>query len=201
MRRKNRNYKKGGRHRDARLFVIVAEGKREDAYFRYFNELNQRILVQIVPRVENQSAPKLFLERIDQFIQEDGWTPKENDVLWFVLDVDRWKRESIEDLRIACQQNSNWHLGISNPCFEVWLLFHFMDTIVDNGDTCSDLKSMLHQKAKGNQELKRLASLLTVAADNAAKADTSPNQQYPDRMQTKLYHLAKQILELLGVNF
>jgi len=38
MRRKNRSYKKGGRHRDARLFVIVAEGERKDAYFRYFFE-------------------------------------------------------------------------------------------------------------------------------------------------------------------
>jgi len=39
MRRKNRSYKKGGRHRDARLFVIVAEGEREDAYFRYFKKI------------------------------------------------------------------------------------------------------------------------------------------------------------------
>ena len=198
MRRKNRNYKKGGRHRDARLFVIVAEGEREDAYFRYFNELNQRILIQIVPRVANQSAPKLFLERVNQFIQEDGWTPKENDLLWFVLDVDRWKRESIEDLRIACQQHPNWHLGISNPCFEVWLLFHLVDSLVDNGEKCKDLKSLLHQKAKGNQELKRLANLLSNAAENAAKADTSPRGDYPDRMQTKLYHLAKQMLTVLG---
>ncbi len=201
MRRKNRNYKKGGRHRDARLFVIVAEGKREDAYFRYFNEINQRILVQIVPRVEYQSAPKLFLERINQFIQDDGWTPKENDILWFVLDVDRWERKSIEDLRIACQQNKNWHLGISNPCFEVWLLFHFIETLIDNGEKCSDLKYLLDQKAKSNQELKRFASLLNVATENAAKADTAPNQQYPDRMQTKLYLLARQILEVLGTNF
>jgi len=201
MRRKNRNYKKGGRHRDARLFVIVAEGEREDAYFRYFNEINQRILVQIVPRVANQSAPKLFLERIEQFIKEDGWTPKENDVLWFVLDVDRWKRASIEDLRIACQQNKNWYLGISNPCFEVWLLLHFMEILVDNGEKCKDLKYLLNQKTKSNQELKRYASLLNVATENAAKADTSPNQQYPDRMQTKLYLLAKQMMEVLGKSF
>lgn len=200
MRRKNRNYKKGEPHRDARLFVIVAEGDREDAYFHYFNEINQRILVQIVPRVENKSAPKLFLERVNQFIQEDGWTPKEDDLLWFVLDVDRWKRESIEDLRIACQQRDNWHIGISNPCFEVWLLFHFVDTLVDNNEKCSELKSSLNQIAKSNQELKRYASLLNVATKNAAKADTSPKGDYPDRMQTKLYLLARQMLTLLGAN-
>lgn len=201
MRRKNRNYKKGGRHRDARLFVIVAEGKREDAYFRYFNEINQRILVQIVPRVENKSAPKLFLERIEQFIQEDGWTPKENDVLWFVLDVDRWERKSIEDLRIACQQNKNWHLGISNPCFEVWLLFHLVESFMDNEESCGDLKSLLHEKSRGGFEINRFAKLIAKATKNAAKADTSPNQQYPDRMQTKLYLLAQQMLEILGASF
>lgn len=29
----NRNYKKGAPHRDSRLFIIIAEGEREDAYF------------------------------------------------------------------------------------------------------------------------------------------------------------------------
>ena len=37
MPKKNRSYKKGLPHRDARLFVIVAEGEREDAYFRWFH--------------------------------------------------------------------------------------------------------------------------------------------------------------------
>jgi len=198
MPRKNRNYKKGGRHRDARLFVIVAEGKREDAYFRYFNELNQRILVQIVPRVENKSAPKLFLERIEKFIQEDGWTPKEKDVLWFVLDIDRWKRESIEDLRIVCQQEPNWYLAISNPCFEVWLLYHLVEILTDNDESCGDLKTLLHEKSKGGFEINRFAALITKAANNAEATDTSPNQQYPDRMQTKLYRLANQMIQLIG---
>lgn len=115
MPRKNRAYKKGEPHRDARLFVIVAEGEREDNYFSWFHQRNQRIQIRIVPREENRSAPAFFLERVKEYIEEGGWSEKEGDRLWFVLDVDRWSRRTIEDLRIACEQHSNWYLGISNP--------------------------------------------------------------------------------------
>lgn len=87
--RLNRAYKKGEAHRDARLFVIVAEGEREDAYFKCFNARNQRVFIKIVPREQNRSAPKFFLERVEKTIVSGGWTPKEDDLLWFVLDVDR----------------------------------------------------------------------------------------------------------------
>lgn len=39
----NRAYKRGEAHRDALLFVIVAEGEREDRYFGWFDQKSQRI--------------------------------------------------------------------------------------------------------------------------------------------------------------
>lgn len=115
MGRTNRSYKKGAPHRDARLFVIVAEGEREDAYFSWFNEKNQRIKVSIIPREQDKSAPNFFLQRVEKFIEDGGWSPTENDMLWCVLDVDRWSREEIEGLRTICEQHENWNLAISNP--------------------------------------------------------------------------------------
>lgn len=72
MPKKNRAYKKGAPHRDAHLFVIVAEGEREDGYFGWFHERNQRIRVRIVPREPGHSAPAHCLDRVNQFIEEGG---------------------------------------------------------------------------------------------------------------------------------
>jgi len=173
--RQNRLYKKGEPHKDAKLFVIVAEGEREDAYFKYFNAQNARIRIQIIPREKGRSAPNFFLERINKFIVEGRWSPQENDLLWFVLDVDRWSREVIEDLRIQCEQNENWHIGISNPCFEVWLLFHFVADLEDNNENCNDLKRKLDIESRGGFEINRLASLIHEARSNAINADSNPS--------------------------
>ncbi len=197
----NRAYKKGKPHKDARLFVVVAEGEREDNYFKYFNAINQRIRIQIIPREQNRSAPNFFLERVNDFIASGGWSPKENDLLWFVLDVDRWDRDVIEELNIQCQQNKNWFIGISNPCFEVWLLYHFVAILPDNGEHCKDLKQQLHILSKGGFQMEKVAPLISSASQAASSTDSNVHGHYPDRMQTKLYHLATQMIELLGNNW
>ena len=201
MPRKNRPYKKGKPHRDARLFVIVAEGEREDKYFQYFNEKNLRIQVKIIPRKENQSAPNHFLSRIEKYIDEGGWSPKDNDILWCVLDVDKWPRTEIENIYAACQQNTNWNIGISNPCFEVWLLFHTMEKITDNGETPNQLKRLLHEQMSGGYKVENFAPLIETACQNSTEADENPHGYFPDRMQTKLYGLGNEIVKKLGGNW
>lgn len=200
MGRKNRSYKKGAPHRDARLFVIVAEGEREDAYFSWFNEKNQRIQVSIIPREKDKSAPNFFLERIEKFIKDGGWSPADDDVLWCVLDVDRWSREEIEGLRTICEQHENWNLAISNPCFEVWLLYHNAQNLPDTGENCARLKQRLHEQlSPGGYKLENIAPLVQTAATNARNADGNPQGHFPNRMNTKLYLLAEQMIALLGV--
>jgi RloB-like protein len=196
----DRNYKKGSPHRDSRLFVIVAEGEREDEYFRYFHEQNQRVQIKIVPREGQSSAPKLFLNRLNKY-QEDGlWSPQDNDVLWFVLDVDRWEREHIQELIDACERDKQWYIAISNPCFEVWLLYHIEDNLETIGD---NLKHELHLRtqATGKGIPFNFCPKIAIGAANAKKNDSSPSQTFPNHKQTKVYQLAEQLLEKLGKNW
>jgi RloB-like protein len=195
----NRNYKKGAPHRDSRLFVIVAEGEREDEYFSFFHEKNQRVRIQIVPREGNASAPKHFLERLSKFQEEGSWIPKENDTLWFVLDVDRWKKAQINELISACEQDKNWNIAISNPCFEVWLLYH----VLDNLDGLSNnLKNELRNKAGGSgYSPETFCVNIATAIENAKQNDLNPKHLFPDKKQTKIYLLAEQLLEKLGKNW
>lgn len=200
MPKRNRAYKKGAPHRDARLFVIVAEGEREDAYFSWFHRKNQRIVIQIVPREKNRSAPNHFLSRVEQFEKEGRWNPKDNDQLWFVLDVDRWSREVIEEIQTHCESRPHWHLAISNPCFEVWVLFHILDQLPYSGEKCSDLKREVHQKLSSGFHPDNVCPLIEQAASRARVADNSQGS-FPDAMKTKVYLLAEELLLVLGKNW
>lgn len=198
MPKQNREYKKGAPHRDARLFIIIAEGEREDAYFRSFISSDiSRLKVLIIDREENASAPKHFIDRLNKAERESNYSPEVDDQVWFVCDVDRWRKQ-IEELRFLCEGKSNLNLAVSNPCFEVWLHFHSGSISFPNDTNCTQLKSSLPKTLAGEFNPKHYGLRIRLAAKHAREADTSPESQFPDVMQTKLYKLAESMLEVLG---
>lgn len=201
MPKQNRGYKKGNPHRDARLFVIVAEGEREDKYFAWFNEKNQRIKVKIIPREQNKSAPNHFLERIDKFITNGWWASEENDTLWLVLDVDRWPRTEINNLIEECSKKTNWNIAISNPCFEVWVLFHLKQRVEKGVGGCQKLKEIVNEALEGGFHPDKLCPLIDEATRNSRMTDQDPESDYPELITTKLYKLSEKMLEMLGSNW
>ncbi len=200
MLRQNRAYKKGAPHRDARLFVIVAEGDREDSYFTYFNEINSRILIKKVPRDGGKTSPKFFIDRVTDFTNSGEWSPAEKDELWFICDVDKWEREHIDEVFKACENKSTWNLAISNPCFEVWLHYH-SGVIKDDGRSCGELKTSLPATKLGQFEIEKYCLLIELAFENAKKGDNHSTHYFPERMETKLYLLAESMIPLLGKNW
>ncbi len=197
----NRSYKKStGKHRDARCFFIVAEGEREEDYFLWFERKSKRIRVEIIEREGKASAPKHMLARLQKFLPESAVQP--GDQVWFVLDVDRWKRESIEELRALCTDYEGWATAISNPCFEVWLLFHFNEAIPDNPTTSKMFKQLLHELTPGGYSVERFAPAIATASANAKAADPTPAHDYPDTVATtKVYRLAEELQRFLGQNW
>ncbi|MFB9293399.1 RloB family protein [Persicitalea jodogahamensis] len=200
MPKQNRSYKKGAPHRDARLFIIIAEGEREDSYFHWFDARNSRLSILIVDRPKNTSAPKYFIDRINKAEEEGIYSPQANDQVWFVCDVDRW-REQIEALRLSCEQVPNWNIAVSNKCFEVWLHFHSGSISHPIDVSCAELKSSLPGTSVGEFNTHKYCPLIKQAAENARAADTNPGAHFPDLMQTKLYKLADAMLEVLGHNW
>lgn len=199
--KKKRQYKKRKPFRDARLFFIVAEGDREEKYFRYFDQMNARIHVQIIPKEAGKSAPKYFIDRAEDYLKQFQVRPGMNDQLWFVMDVDRWERSQIDEIIHACSEKVHWHVAISNPCFEVWVLYHFLDIIKDNGERCEQLKQQVHKLSYSGFNVEKVCPEIKSAMVNAEKADYFPDKDYPDRMVTKLYQLAGNMIEVLGENW
>ena len=192
----NRNYKKGEPHRDSRLFVVVTEGEREDKYFSRFNQVNSRIRVLTVSRLQNASAPKHFIDRLDKAQQTGIYSPEPDDSVWFVCDVDRWDGQ-IHDLQTDCEPNPAWNLAVSNPCFEVWLYFH-SDSISITAIDCQTLKTELPKTRLGQFNVETYCKHINRAVLRAEEADTIPANYFPAPMTTKVYWLAKEICKLIG---
>lgn len=199
MPKKNREYKKGKPFRDFRKFVIVAEGEREDEYFRFFEGINRRIQIAIAPREQGKSSPNFFIERLTKYDNQEGLTPE--DLIWFVLDVDKWERGEIDSLYQYCQQNVNCSIAISNPCFEIWLYFHFGDPTILKEETAQEFKNKLHTLVHGGYKRDVYALEIEKATKRSKVADKSPNNYFPEIRTTKIYKLTENMLSFLGRNW
>ena len=115
--------------RDTSIVVVACEDTH--AVKQYFAKFRtRRIQYKILPTESGHSSPRAVIDRLnsccDEYAQEDG------DELWLCIDADHWirsnhQRELSQVLR-ECRQK-NYGIAISNPCFEVWLLLHFVDNV------------------------------------------------------------------------
>lgn len=197
MPRQNRAYKRGEPHRDYTLFVIVCEGEvREKTYFEHFNEFrSQRVKVRTLPPVGHKSSPKDVLDRAVKYVDE--FDLKDTDQLWMVMDTDRWEFADLQIINEQCEQNENWFLAISNPCFEIWLHAHVQDLADMTEQTCQTLKSTLHTKLSGGYNVKLFMRNLSKAIERAALVDNAAHF-IPSPMTTQVHRLAKELIKLVG---
>lgn len=191
--------------RDYSLFAIATEGTvTEPGYFRPFDGID-RIKVDIIESAKEDgqekkegSSPRKVLEKVQTYIDENQLSPENGDSLWCVIDMDRWPQEQIEELHAFCAQKENWHLVISNPCIEIWLLYHKMADLTGLGITeAKDAKRALGEIDGGYYYIKYLPLMLD-AIENASHADSKSEGWMPGLLETKVYHLGRALYERMG---
>jgi hypothetical protein len=199
MPRINRGYKRGEPFRDARLFVIACEGaKREKEYFEALAPEHQRVKIQVLAPVKEEdgkSAPKWVIDRAAQYVEAYGLA--EDDQLWLVMDTDNWEEKDLRSIMLQCQETPSWFIALSNPCFEVWLYFHIEVLPKLPIMNCQAIKNNIHKKVDGGYKVEVFIKEITEAMERASKQDAHPDYDWPDVMGTKVYRLAKAILEFL----
>lgn len=190
--------------RDYKLFAIACEGgKREPGYFNTFQYLSRKIKVDVIENYvtdnemlrkhDNNSAPKWILDRAVRYIEKNDL--KDEDDLWFVIDKDRWTDSQIRELALFCQDFPNWHLVISNPCFEVWLYFHKkIDIKSSKSVSCNDFKREISAFEKGGYNALKFIPLFQDAILNARANDSDVNHFMPKVKETKVYLLGETIV-------
>lgn len=195
--------------RDYSLFAIACEGTdREPEYFKLFDGID-RIKVDIIEpepsegedtQHENRgSSPSKVLEKVKEYISKNQLSAEDGDSLWCVIDVDRWPQEQIEELHSFCTSKSNRHLVISNPCIEIWLLYHKKSDLMElNIKTANDAKQVLNSIEKGGYYYIKYLPLMLEAIENAKKADSAPDNYMPKLLETKVYQLGNALYERMG---
>jgi len=128
MPRKNRPLDRTANHlRDTSIIVVACEDTH--AVKQYFAKFRtRRIQYKFLPTEDGNSSPRAVIKRLDKYREE--YAQEEGDELWVCIDADHWihgnhQRELSQVLQ-ECRQKG-YGTAISNPCFEVWLLFHFAD--------------------------------------------------------------------------
>lgn len=193
--------------RDYSLFAIATEGSvREPEYFLPFDGI-ERIKVDIIesePAGEDDqmestgSSPSQVLKRVREYIDKYQLSAENGDSLWCVIDKDRWPQEQIEEIHTFCAQKGNWHLVISNPCIEIWLLYHKMADLTGLGITeAKDAKRALGEIDGGYYYIKYLPLMLD-AIKNASNADSMPEGWMPGLLETKVYLLGRALYKRMG---
>lgn len=195
--------------RDYSLFAIACEGtEREPDYFRLFDGID-RIKVDIiddmcsrengVTKQSRPSSPSHVLERVLAYMEEYQLDAKYGDTLWCVIDKDRWPQEQIEELHNFCSGKENCSLIISNPCIEVWLLYHKLEDLSTlDIQSAQDAKKALGDIEPGGYYYIKYLPLMLQAIVNAKKADSNPNGYLPGYLQTKVYRLAEALYARMG---
>lgn len=111
--------------------LIVCEGiVTEPEYFEAFRQEEQNRLVEVVIDDEG-GVPKTLVERAalrkksaDKEAEREHDDNLRFDEVWCVFDVDQ--HPNLPDARQQARDNGI-ELAVSNPCFELWLLLHFVD--------------------------------------------------------------------------
>jgi len=204
---KNRPFRREKPSREAKVIYIFAEGvKREAHYFKYFKEIDSRINIEIYPLKPNEpNHPLGLLELAKHSIipSEANPNPKyaflEGDEVWIVLDTEDYqnlnRHEQIQQTLLFCNNKAGWNLARSNPCFEVWLYYHFcsMKPNIEGGHVCSPWKQLVANSVSGGFNSRIHPILIADAIRNASNNFTAIS----DIGNTEVFHLANMIFSFV----
>ena len=200
MIKRSKIYSKREPEREGKLYFIFCEGERkETTYFYFFNRIASQIIIQIVPIAEGKNSPMGLYQNARQCLIKSEENPNptyefhEGDEIWFIIDTDKWG-EQISELRNSIVKHDNWFTGQSNPCFEVWLYYHF------EGDKPKEViqnwKDFLNSIIKGGFDVRKHPVFIQTAIINSEKNFVMSADQ-PHELSTEVFALAKKILPLV----
>ena len=209
------NYTRKEASLDSKLIIIAAEGEfTEKIYFEALRKhaRNSRVHIKILERDEenkHNSSPEYVLEQLMQYKTENPI--EQDDELWLVIDRDRWTIKSISAVAQRCVQDPSYHLALSNPCFELWLILHIVDVSLESEEEKikiqknrrekkntdpylkRKLRALLGSYSESNYDADQLVIQVAEAIMRAEALEKNKNARWPKGLGTHVYKLAKSI--------
>lgn len=187
--------------RTSPLVLIVTEGAETEP--RYFETLKvQWRLTGIKVKRASASAPIHVVETAIRLREEAAKTSKGSaflapfDEVWAVVDHDQ--HTTLNDA-LALARRESVNIALSKPCFELWLLLHFVPSLkplVTPDHVYSELIDRLPSYSKSMQmdELAQMAETAIANAETVEKRLKEPGMgNYPT---TTVHHLVRALAAL-----
>lgn len=203
---RKRTFKRRDPSRDAKLFVIYCEGKkREPQYFLFFNLISSNIRIEPIPAEhEGNNTPVGLYEsaKKDLIKSENNPNPKyditSKDEVWFVIDTDTWG-DKINQLKEFCKNHESWAVAQSNPCFELWLYYHFEnDTPAFEGiEHSTNWKAFINDNVVAGGFNSRKHPILIETAISNSKQNFNMENEEVNFLETDLFKLAENFYPLI----
>lgn len=113
-----------------KVYILAYEGNCAEP--QYYDELRSRWLydrneqIELVclrrPAGDTNSAPRHVFKQLKRY--KTSHLTDAEDEFWMIIDRDQWR---LDEWVEKCYAEENFHIALSNPCFEFWLLLHLFD--------------------------------------------------------------------------
>lgn len=203
-----KRYERKEPSRDSRKIYIYCEGnRREFDYFNFFCGLSSNVNIIPIPSKNGKTDPNKLKESAISDFGIGGNAKaaylldiKQHDNVWFVIDTDEWG-DKIAELREFCSSMNqaegvkSWFVSQSNPCFEIWLYYHFFSEkpCVENANKYSSLKKFVDAMIPGGFDSRKHPVKIETAIVNAESVYEEKNS-VPAMFCTEVFKLGKVIL-------
>lgn len=192
MRQKSSRYKRrSGIKRYKRRYYLVCEGSvTEPSYFNQLKSLYRDSIIDIKCLKKRKSAPKFLKE----YALKSESELKKGDELWIILDVDEWTNDQFKELEEWKNQSTSRHVAVSNPCFEIWLVFHEKDPTDSSKNACQTyFKKNIAHKDKDIRSNWLTFEKVNNAVERAKCRDRCKSGIIPRNLTSRIYKLIENI--------
>ena len=109
------------------VILVVTEGRRTEVdYLVHVKSLLPRGAVRLCILQSNANSPLRLKQHLQRAFR-DALAVQGGTTGWVLLDRDFWDIRQIHALYAWSKSNPSVRIALSNPCFEVWLAYHFTD--------------------------------------------------------------------------
>jgi hypothetical protein len=120
---------------------------------------------------------------------------RSGDEVWIVADKDNNDESDLTDVNSKCMRKG-YHLAVSNPCFEYWLLLHFEEGNDLSGipECRKRLKRHLPHYEKSHIEINKIEPKIPDAIRRAEVKDRPPCTDWPRSNGSTVYKLVEKLM-------
>lgn len=155
------------------IILIVCEGrnKTETLYFNHFNLRNAPYRLNI--KSSEATDIKSMAEKAEYYFKDFQMDKKLGDRAFCLIDLDLDK-DKYEKYKVAIKKYKNIEFIVSNPCFEIWLLYYFTENpkVVNSSQAVKDLMGKYvedYRESTDVVEEKKLHNQYAVAISRSEK--------------------------------